>query len=351
MGRTGHRSSTERAATTLEYVGIAVAVAALLTGAATGMRSGGGALGGTIGALLERAASDDVVGASDRSEALTVAKAGGPVIRAAPTPTNDARWRHARELRLGGGAIPVRVPRDDLRMSPVLPRAALWSDRWTLTGRPAGIDSTVDVHACAACAALEWSHELRTGGATGSTGRHTGFEATVETAAHLSLAAVDAGVRARRDVGAAKLQGAARGRANVGGDADARARLRLGPVAQELELQGGVMAGAVARGEASAGIDLLGIAIRQGGRAEGWAGAGARGTVDVRRSAGMVQWRLGWGAALGLGGAAEWHGSVDVSGVPIRHRRVATGAIIIGLGAAGIHVPINPFTSITRSPR
>jgi hypothetical protein len=59
----------------------------------------------------------------------------------------------------------------------------------------------------------------------------------------------------------------------------------------------------------------------------------------VRREGATVSWRLGWGAALGLGGAAEWSGSVDASKVPASHRRPAREALHAALGVAGIHVP------------
>src|SRR5690606_30689675 len=99
--------------------------------------------------------------------------------------------------------------------------------------------------------------------------------------------------------------------------------------------------GAVARAEARAGLELLGVAIVQSVRVEGWAGAGARGTVGVRRSGDSVSWRVGWGAALGLGGAGEWSGTVDVSKVPPSHRRLARDALAAATAVA--RMPLLPL--------
>ena len=140
------------------------------------------------------------------------------------------------------------------------------------------------------------------------------------------------------------LSGHVRGRATIGADAEGDARLRLSPQAQELHLDGTAAAGAVARGEARVGVDMLGIAIRQGGRAEGWAGAGARGVVGVRREPDKVTWRFGWGAALGLGGAAEWYGSIDVSRVPRQHRSVARASLATALRMSPFPFPTIPLS-------
>ncbi len=315
FGRRGRQQ--ERATATLEYVGVAVATAVLLTGIAAGMRPGGTSIGesvaGRIGALVS-------------GEAATW------------------RWRTAREARTGGGSDPVRVSRDELRMEPMLPPVALWARGWETEREVAGATIDASASACALCASVEWSHELGPKAEAGSSGRYAGLAAGLELGGRMALISAELNAKAARRWGAgtsAFAQGRLRG--TVGAEADAKATLVANREGVAVDATAGAMAGAVARAEVKTGVDLLGIAIRQSGRVEGWAGAGARGAagVDVRRDS--VSWRLGWGAALGLGGASEWSGSVDTSAVSPRHKRLARDALL-----ASLSVTRFPVTSILR---
>ena len=313
-GRRGrHR---ERATTTLEYVGLAVAAAVLLTGVAAGMRPGGEAIGGTVSGRIGALVSGDAA---------------------------SWRWRDARETRTGGGSDPVRVSRDELRMEPLLPPLALWSRDWRDQRELAGgVVVDVDASACALCAATGWSHELGPIAEGGSRGSFTGIVAQLEAHARFALVSAELGARASRDWGSdrAFVQGRVRGM--VGGEADATATLKASRDGLEVDAGAGAMAGAVARAEAKAGVDLLGIAIRGSGRIEGWAGAGARGAAGVQVDRDSVAWRFGWGGALGLGGAGEWSGQVDASRAPPSHRRLARDALLGSLRGAGLYLPPMP---------
>ncbi len=308
----------ERATTTLEHVEVAVAVAVLLGGIATGMGAQGGSLGSGIGDRISAIVSGD---------------------RA------TWRWRDARERRTGGGTAPVRVSRDELRMEPLLPPLAMWADEWkhhAVADGGATLDATAS--ACALCASLEWSRELAPRATAGSDGPFAGLTASIEAAARVALASAEVGARAERRVGSARAFGQGRLRATIGGEADAAAEFAVARDGVTLDAEAGAMAGAVARAEAKVGIDLLGVAIRQSGRIEGWAGAGIRGTGGVRYDKGVVTWRVGWGAALGLGGAGEWSGQVDATGVSPTHRRLARDALAMSLRAAGMPVPYVALT-------
>src|SRR5688572_17233332 len=119
----------ERATTTLEYVGLAVAAAVLLTGVTAGMRPGGETIGGTVSGRIGALVSGE--GAS-------------------------WRWRDARETRTGGGGEPVRVSRDELRMEPLLPPLAVWAQDWHSKREVAGAVIDLDASACALCATAGW---------------------------------------------------------------------------------------------------------------------------------------------------------------------------------------------------
>jgi hypothetical protein len=128
----------------------------------------------------------------------------------------------------------------------------------------------------------------------------------------------------------------------AGGQVDAAATAHLSRDGLDGELEGGAMVGAVARAEATAGVDLFGVAIRQSGSAEGWAGAGVRGAAALHAGGGVTSWRFGWGGALGLGGAGEWSGTVDASKVPATHRRLARDALLGAVRVAALPIVLNP---------
>jgi hypothetical protein len=315
----------ERATTTLETVGLAVAVAVLVGGIATSMAGSGSPLGEAVGARVEQLVDGEHASADVSASARIARK----------------RTRTWHERQWSGGDDPLHVPRDELRLTPIIDPLAIWIDEWHRQGRVAGVDSRIEVRACAMCTALEWSHGIRSGAGIDERGSDVGFEGTIRAAARLALVSADATIRARRELGPMAVSGQGRGRVTLGGDAEGEATLRLSRATQQLELDGSAMAGGVARAEGRVGVDLLGIAIRQGGRAEGWAGAGARGTIGVRREPDRLSWRFGWGAAVGLGGAAEWSGSIDISHVPQRHRDLARRSLL-----AAMHLgpfPVTPF--------
>jgi hypothetical protein len=124
----------------------------------------------------------------------------------------------------------------------------------------------------------------------------------------------------------------------VGVEASGDGELRIGG-GVDAEARAGVMVGAVAKAEGRAGVELFGVALEQTGSAEAWAGAGAKGVLGVHASQGRLQWRVGWGAALGIGGATEWNGAVDVSGVSDEHRRLARDALDATVAVTRFAVP------------
>lgn len=342
------RRSPDTASTTIELVGLAAAVLVLVLATAAALRDGGPATADMVGARLGGLVSggeEEVAGGDRGSGIASAARVDGrrqdrPDHLMSVVSGGVRGVRGARERRIGSDAPAARVARDDLRLSPALPSVAL--RRLDTEGELelGGTQLHGDASACGGCAGLGWQLTPRSGVTAGErtgSGRQStqpGLGIDARANAHVALAALDVGGRLRRAAGPATLTGAARGRALVGADLDGRARLEIGHHEQVLELRGGAMAGAVARVEAKAGIDLLGVAIEQSGRAEGWAGAGARGVVSARREHARIEWRFGWGAALGLGGAAEWGGSIDVSKVPARHRRLARDALAAGAVAA-----------------
>lgn len=326
MDRARRGRGRERGATTLETAGLVAAIAVLLGGIATTLAGDGRPIGDVVGARIGALVAGEQPGATSARPRIA-----------------RKRTRTWQERRWSGGDEPVRVPRDELRLTPVIDPRALWGDEWRRSGRVAGVDARVDASACAMCGALEWSHGVRSGAGVDERGSDVGFEGVIRASARLAIASADATIRARREFGPVAVSGQARGRVTVGGDAEGEAKLRLSRGAQELELDGSAMAGGVARGEAKLGVDLLGIAIRQSGRAEGWVGAGARGTFGVRREPARVTWRFGWGAAVGLGGAAEWSGSVDVSRVPERHRQLLRSSLVLAMRMSPIPAIPSPF--------
>ncbi len=302
MHRTRRSTRREGAASSLEFIGLAAAVTLLVATMATTSRAGGSSIGATV---------------ADRARALV---AGERVV---------VRTRAAHERRTGGGSVRVRVARDELRMTPVLDPIAWWQRHGERSGEWRGVRATGTVGACAGCAALEWSHEFGAGAlARSGDEAASGIGGAIGASGRLALASVDASIALERDLGAHGSAFAnARARGTIGVEADAELRAMLTRSELDAQVEAGAMAGAVARAEVRSGVDLLGVSIRQSARAEGWAGAGARGVAGVRVGRDRVEWRAGWGGALGLGGAAEWSGSIDVSGVPARHRSLARDAL------------------------
>jgi hypothetical protein len=306
--RAGRRgASAEAAATSLEFVGVAVAAALLVGGAALGLQARvpgmTGAIADVLGDLVEH-------GATRRSV------------------------RGVREVRAGGGDVRVRVSRDEIRMTPVLDPRALWQRGWSGEGSRTGVDASASISACAMCTGWEQDR-----GVVADPGEGGGLLGTVEGSARLALAAVQAQAAARRDLGSVgSVEATARARAMVGVEASGDGELRIGG-GVDAEARGGVMVGAVAKAEGRAGMELFGVALEQTGSAEAWAGAGAKGVLGVHASQGRLQWRVGWGAALGIGGATEWNGAVDVSGVSAEHRRLARDALDATMAVTRFAVP------------
>lgn len=313
-------SRHERGTTTLEYVGVAVAAIVLLAGVAAGMRPGGASIGVQVGERIGALVSGD---------------------------RSSWRWRDAREVRGEVGSRRVRVSRDELRMEPMLPPIAWWSREWSRHANVGGTTVDVEATACALCASLEHSHRLGPLASTGSEDTHAGLAAGLDLGAKLALVSAQVNARAERRWGTAvRMHGSGRARTTIGGEADGYAQLTASRDRVVLDAEVGAMAGAVARAEAQLGLHVLGVAIQQSGRVEGWAGAGAKGAAGIEFRDGAIAWRFGGGGALGIGGAGEWSGEVDVSGIPVKHRRLARDALVTSLRVAGLALP--PLPPLTR---
>ncbi|MCB0879505.1 MAG: hypothetical protein KDC46_11085 [Thermoleophilia bacterium] len=300
----------ETATTTLELVGITVGAALLLGGVATGLSPRGDSIGGAVvGRVRELVAGEQTT----------------------------RRWRDQREVRTGGGNAPQRVPRDELRMTPFMDPIAWWSGSRQTKGEVAGIRMHADVQVCVVCGSGEWSYELVRGGQAGTGAkRAAGLGGSIEATMRAAIVSAQVAMGVERDiggVGSVFVNGRARG--TIGAEARGALQARVTRESVDAEVDGGAMAGAVARAETRTGVDVLGISIRQSAKAEGWAGAGVRGSFGLHTSNGRVEWRMGWGAALGLGGATEWSGSMDVSKVSATHRRLARDSLAAALGPLG----------------
>lgn len=315
----------------MEFVGIAAAAAVLLGGLGVGLSGQGRAMAGAIvdgiHGAVEGAFGGDDRGASRR------AMPKRPIHEmAALTIARERRWETSDDA--------PRVARSDLHMSPVLPSLSVW-DR-TKDGRhdgPGGTTATGSARVCLMCVDAGWRDGLDAGLSTSGTldpAKGDFINADVRAEGRVALAGVDliGIVQQRSGLVDWKLQG--RGRATVGAEADGRLTGRVGRDGFELAAGGGAMAGAVIRGEARAGVDLLGVAVTTRGRAEGWAGAGVRANASVSRRGAVVTWDAGAGAALGLGGAVDWGGSVDTSKLAPKHRNVATATLA---AAASVVLP------------
>ncbi|MCW2960107.1 MAG: hypothetical protein JWM90_494 [Thermoleophilia bacterium] len=320
----------ERGSSLVEYVLLGAAAATLLVALSTSLGDDGDQLGGAVGVRL-----GDIVAGRAR---------GAQVVRPAEVfPMARGTVRGVRERRTGGGTAPARVGRDDLRLSPTKPARAIWQDGTRRSGTTAGTRWTLDASACALCIGVGFEQALTAGGTTGRGQRAaTGLDGEATAQVHAALAAVEARAGAARDLGSARVSVDANGRALVGADAELTGNAALSATSQSIDLRAGAMAGAVARGKGRVGIELLGVAIEQSAAAEGWAGAGARGTVGVHRTSTRVAWTFGWGVGLGLGGAVDWSGSIDVSRMPARHRALARSTLRAASSAA---LPL-PFRSV-----
>lgn len=317
-----HASRPEHASTTVEAVSLAVALVALTGALAIGLSGSGGDIASAMAGRLRDAVTGD--GASERS---------APPRYARPDDTKaGGAWRDQRERRWSAGDDPPRVSRNDLRLNPMLPDLAAWRDSSERTfGDAAGatLRGGGSIEACLLCIDSGWRNRVSAGISKrpASAASPPGLGGEVEAQASVALAAAEVLGNVEHLTGWGGWNASGRLRGTIGAEADGRLSGTISRSTLVAEARGGAMAGAVARAEARAGVDLLGVAISGTGRAEGWAGIGARGSVGVRREGGVVGWTIGGGAAVGVGGAAEWSGRVDVSKVSTRHRDAAATTI------------------------
>lgn len=79
---------------------------------------------------------------------------------------------------------------------------------------------------------------------------------------------------------------------------------------------GEAFAGARASIEGSAAANINGTQVAEvHGKAEGWAGAGIKGNIDIGFKDGKLNFDMGFGAALGIGGSVDWGFSIDVGAI------------------------------------
>lgn len=299
----GARHRGERAIATLEFTGLALGIGLLIATSTLSMRSAGPSVGARAG---------------ERLQALVQRPEGAKSL--------PRRWQWQHEERTGGGASPIRVRRDQIRMSPVINPIAWWSTRLERKGVPvAGINAEGGLNACVLCLGAEWSHDANVGVTKeADTAPNQGVQLSGEGSVRAALASAQMQGSISRSLGASNGHAALRGsaRATAGSEADASADIRFGAREVAANLEAGAMVGAAARAETRVGVNLLGIAIQHNARAEGWAGAGLRGSAGITFSNGSLAWKLGWGGALGLGGATEWSGSIGISKSTSSHRKL-----------------------------
>ncbi|MBC7460532.1 MAG: hypothetical protein H7287_04150 [Thermoleophilia bacterium] len=281
----------EGGATSVEFVGIAVAMAVLVGGMAQQFT---GRPAGAIAAAIPQRIAAALEGSSNAHS--------------------------ARERRTSGGTVAARVDRDDLRLDPVVPPVAARRGELDRSVRVAGFDIRLTGEACALCIRIGERHSAATGATRDAKSAGPGGQAAASVDARFALVAAELGARVERSIGfgfggPTLVTGQARLRGIVGGELEGTAKLVATKANQRLELGGSAMAGAAGKAEAKAGLDLFGISIQQSARAEGWAGAGARGGITVEHHGASFSWDTGWGAALGLGGAVGWSGTIDLSGL------------------------------------
>jgi hypothetical protein len=140
--------------------------------------------------------------------------------------------------------------------------------------------------------------------------------------------------------GETRLSGAGEASVTLGAEADARLQLVARRDRQRFAAVASAVAGARARLEQSASLQVASIALEQAAAVEGWAGAGARASLDVERSGSKLSWSAGAGAALGFGGALELSGSVDVTGSSLAQssivRQAARSVVLAGVGGPAL---------------
>ncbi len=79
---------------------------------------------------------------------------------------------------------------------------------------------------------------------------------------------------------------------------------------------GEAFAGARASIQGSAAANINGTQVAEvHAKAEGWAGAGVKANLDVGFKDGKLNFDMGFGAALGIGGSVDWGFSVDVGAI------------------------------------
>ncbi|MCW2972380.1 MAG: hypothetical protein JWN72_653 [Thermoleophilia bacterium] len=298
----------ERGATSVEYVGLVVALAVLVAGMA---QQFSGRPAGAIAAAIPQ--------------------------RIAAALEHEGSTHTAKERRTSGGTLPARVGRDDLRLDPVVPTVGVRRGDLDRAYRVAGFDIRLTGEACAVCIRVGERHSLAAGATRDANTSGPGGQGSVSVDARFALLAAELGARVERSIGfgfggPTKVGLQARLRGIVGGELEGSAKLVATRAEQRLDVGGSAMAGAAGKAEARAGLDLFGISLQQTGRAEGWAGAGARGRISVERRGARLSWETGWGAALGLGGAVGWSGTIDLSGLQ-QTRDEARSMLADALGA------------------
>lgn len=298
----------------VELVAAAVAVAVLAVAMGGAVRERGAPLGRAVGHEL-RVAATGPAGAGDSTRPVR-----------STTAERSGSWSAERGRSWASG--PTGQP-TGARLLPPTSRAHQWAVHEGEYSAAAGTGTrgaAATASWCAGCAGYEagWSTAAGPERRRGEAATPFGLQGTAGGLGYVSVVEGRVVVDGRWTQGPVRAHGDVSLTARLGADADAEARAIVAPGVARVSVGASARAGAIARVEQRAAANLGGVAVSQSLAAEGWAGAGARGQLDAGWERGTVSWRTGAGAALGLGGAFEWSGSVDVAAAAAGARRAAT---------------------------
>lgn len=290
----GHGVHCERAQctvgqSTIELVGITVAIAALLSAAIPVFKHWGS---GSTARAVSGVLNDAVAGKST---------------------LHSKRWQSVTtsQRTFGSGranALPRPIPGRSWTQPATAWRA--WSSEQTATNKH--LSATTKAHACLMCIGASYNvkHSLNRQ-AKGGKGDLLSATSSGEIFATPVFVGVDNSLGFKsRHVGA-KLKTHAD--ALIGTQVNGALIVGVGGNRQKVQLGGTAVLGAKARAEAEFGATMVGITATQNAAVEGWAGLGATGKLTLEHAKGRFKFGGRIGGSVGLGGAMDFETTVDFS--------------------------------------
>lgn len=247
----------------------------------------------------------------------------------------NKKWAGVRIESLGSSSASHKLSAKELQLHPFTPTLSAWKKEASSSTQKAGVAINATANICSLCANINWRKNFKEGialkGAAKKRSKRSLIDAGIEAQGRGALLSTELLLNLKKSARYAAGEAQGRARGTIGVETDASLNATVSEKGIGAEVKAGAMAGAVAKAEVRAGVNLLGLALTSSGRVEGWAGAGAKGELGVKLATNGISWNIGGAAAWGLGAGGQWKGAIDTSSVPKRYKQVAQATIATSL--------------------